>query len=204
MLRIILDSTSMMAVTAMAPIKAATSTATKPPILMLPTPMPPPNNSKTRATPRPEPLLTPSIEGSASGLRNTACMSNPHTDNAPPAKRAVSDCGKRDSSMIKRQLALATSPPLSILKTEDTGILTAPLKRLSSNKAMVPIPAKRNMIASLFKAPSLLYFQCLKNFCHLLQRCDACRHQRQTKHIFDESHLVKQSLNSCGIAIHKK
>ena len=33
----------------------------------------------------------PSIEGSASGLRNTACNINPHTDNAQPAKRAVKE-----------------------------------------------------------------------------------------------------------------
>ena len=105
LLRITSESRYMISVTVKAPINAATSTATKPPIAKLPTANPPPHSSMTRATPNPAPLLMPRIEGSASGLRNTACSINPHTDNAQPAKRAVKACGNRDCKIINCQLA---------------------------------------------------------------------------------------------------
>ena len=55
--------------TDIAPMKAATITATKPVKLTEPADMLPPRNSMTKATPKPAPLLMPKMLGPANGLR---------------------------------------------------------------------------------------------------------------------------------------
>ena len=63
------EKKKMSAMTAIAPMKAAISTAAKPLTCKEPMESPPPNNSMTKATPSPAPLLIPKTEGPASGLR---------------------------------------------------------------------------------------------------------------------------------------
>ena len=99
-LRTIVENTKMIAITAIAPTKAAMITATKPLTLTAPTDMLPPSNSMTSATPRPAPLEIPKIEGSANGLRKAVCNISPLTARAPPHSVAVTACGSRDSKMI--------------------------------------------------------------------------------------------------------
>lgn len=52
-----------------------------------------PVNKIVIATPRPAPLLMPSMDGSASGFLNKVCIKSPDTDKAAPAKSAVMACG---------------------------------------------------------------------------------------------------------------
>ena len=49
----------------------------------------------TKATPRLAPLLMPSREGSARGLRKRVCIRRPDTDRPMPASSAVMACGRR-------------------------------------------------------------------------------------------------------------
>lgn len=52
-----------------------------------------PVNKIVTATPRLEPLLTPSIEGSAKGFLKSVCIRSPATERAAPANKAVMACG---------------------------------------------------------------------------------------------------------------
>ena len=127
----------MSAMTAIAPMKAATRTATNPEMLTLPTERLPPNNSMTSATPNPAPLLIPKMLGPASGLRKAVCSSSPLTARAPPQSVAVMACGRRDSRMMNCHDALLLSLPIRMLTISGSGIFTEPTTRLSAKRMMV-------------------------------------------------------------------
>ena len=83
------EKRKMIAVTAMAPTKAAPTTAIKPvqeksAVLTLP-----PQSSMTRATPRLAPLLTPKTSGPARGLRKAVCSIRPLAASDAPQSVAV-------------------------------------------------------------------------------------------------------------------
>ncbi len=69
LLRTMLAKKRIRPITAMAPAKAAASTAMKPDSDTLPAVMLPPSSSMTNATPRLAPLLMPKTLGPARGLR---------------------------------------------------------------------------------------------------------------------------------------
>ena len=89
LLRTSVEKKKMMAITVIAPTKAAINTATKPERLTLPAEMLPPRSNMTSATPRPAPLLMPNTLGPAKGLRKAVCNISPLTAKAPPANVAV-------------------------------------------------------------------------------------------------------------------
>ena len=87
-----------------APSMAPSRMLTDPPSVVPNTvPMLPPNASITMATPRPEPVETPRIDGSARGLAKTVCNSSPLTASAAPASAAVVIMGSRVSVTITCQ-----------------------------------------------------------------------------------------------------
>ena len=53
-----------------------------------------------KAAPQAAPLEMPSVNGSASGLRNIACKVIPHSDNPPPAKKPIMVRGIRMENKI--------------------------------------------------------------------------------------------------------
>ena len=59
-----------------------------------------PVNNIVTATPRLEPLLTPSIEGSARGFLKRVCIRSPATERAAPANKAVTTWGSLYSKTI--------------------------------------------------------------------------------------------------------
>ncbi len=96
MLRSLELSARMRSSTAKAPTKAATVT---PKVdhsdnVLTDNPVAVPNRM-TSATPRLEPLLMPSRDGSAKGLRNSVCIKRPDTESPMPTNSAVIACGKR-------------------------------------------------------------------------------------------------------------
>ena len=89
LLRTNVEKKKITAITAMAPMKAAKRMAAKPLILAEPTERLPPNNSITKATPNPAPLLIPNTLGPANGLRKAVCNKSPLTAKAAPQSMAV-------------------------------------------------------------------------------------------------------------------
>ena len=89
------DIHRMSIITARAPTMAATLIAASPKYPNRESATPPmrPESSTTKATPSAEPLLMPSTEGPANGLRNTVCIWSPLTASPAPAMMAVSACG---------------------------------------------------------------------------------------------------------------
>ena len=77
--------------TAKAPMMAATDIAASPkyPRRLSATPPILPESNTTKATPKAEPLLIPSTDGPANGLRKTVCICKPLTANPAPATIAV-------------------------------------------------------------------------------------------------------------------
>ena len=132
-----------MAITVMAPTKAASRMAAKPVMLTEPTDSPPPRNSITNATPRPAPLFTPNTLGPANGLRKAVCSINPLTAKAAPQSVAVMACGNLDSRTMNCQDALLASLPIRILTTSAAGILTDPNSRLRAKSTMTTNPNPR-------------------------------------------------------------
>ena len=94
---------------------------------------PPPSNIII-ATPRLAPVDTPRIEGSARGLLNTVCNSNPHTASAAPPKMAVMIVGIRDSMMIISIIGLDAPLPDRIDIISLMGISTDPMSRLPTER----------------------------------------------------------------------
>lgn len=91
-----------------------------------------PANNIVIATPNPAPLLIPSIEGSARGFLNNVCIKSPATDNAAPAKSAVTACGSLYSKTIVDIVEFVSSPKNTLNKSAK-GIVTVPTNRLSKN-----------------------------------------------------------------------
>ena len=134
-------------ITAIAPTKAATRTAIKPERLTEPAEILPPNNSITRATPSPAPLLMPKTLGPASGLRKAVCSISPLTANAPPASRAVSACGSRDCRMMYCHDAFAVLSPKRIPTTSAAGMDTDPTRMLrAKSSTMVTVSSRQQMV----------------------------------------------------------
>ena len=100
-------------------------------------PDPIPSNKTTRATPKLAPALIPNIPESAKGLRNVVCNNNPDTAIAPPVKRAVIACGKRDSSTICIHALFCTVCPSNIFTTASIGIETEPKNRFAMNSKII-------------------------------------------------------------------
>ena len=146
----ILEKKKMTAITAIAPIKAATRMATNPEILTEPAEILPPKSSITSATPRPAPLLMPKMLGPARGLRKAVCSISPLTANAPPQSMAVMACGSRDSRMINRQEGFAVSSPNRMLNTSEAGILMDPITRLRMKSTMISTPNPMQYVVPLF------------------------------------------------------
>lgn len=69
LLRTKVERNKMSAVTAIAPTKAAVRMARKPETVKIEVETVPPNNSITKATPKPAPELIPNTSGPAKGLR---------------------------------------------------------------------------------------------------------------------------------------
>ena len=114
----------MSAITASAPIMAATDKATSPiyPKRLNATPPIAPDSNTTQATPRLAPELMPNTEGPASGLRNTVCICRPLTDSPAPATNAVNAWGTRDFQMIFCQITDSSVFPHNIFHTERRGM----------------------------------------------------------------------------------
>ena len=147
--RTMVEKKKMIAITAIAPMKAATRIATNPEILTEPAEMLPPSNNMTRATPRPAPLLIPKILGPARGLRKAVCSISPLTASALPQSIAVIACGRRDSSTIYRQEALLVSSPRRILNTSPAGILIDPITRFRIKSTITSAPNPRQYLRPL-------------------------------------------------------
>ena len=81
--------------TNVAPTKAARVTPRLDHIPIVESAEPPkiPVSNMVIATPKPAPLLIPSIEGSASGFLNRVCIKRPEMESAAPANMAVTACG---------------------------------------------------------------------------------------------------------------
>ena len=139
-----------MAITVMAPTKAASRMAAKPVMLTEPTESPPPKKSITNATPSPAPLFTPNTLGPASGLRKAVCSISPLTAKAAPHRVAVMAWGSRDSRMMNCHEALAVSSPKSMLTTSPAGIDTDPSNRLSANRIATTNPKPKQYAVPLF------------------------------------------------------
>ena len=127
--RMMVEKRKMIAVTAMAPTKAAPTTAIKPvqeksAVLTLP-----PQSSMTRATPRLAPLLMPKTSGPARGLRKAVCSIRPLAASDAPQSVAVRAWGRRVSRTIYCQLNFALVSPRRIRATSWQGILTGPMRR---------------------------------------------------------------------------
>ena len=108
----------------------------------------PPVISITIATPTLAPLVIPSIDGPARGLRKVVCNSRPETARLAPQSVAVMVWGTRDSITMYRQLSFATSPPVSAFHTSMAGMETEPMSRLriirnESTTRLTPTPSLR-------------------------------------------------------------
>ena len=123
------------AITAMAPAKAAASIATLPVTPSVPKVTLPPARSITSATPSPAPPLIPNTSGPASGLRKTVCIISPAVARQAPLSMAVTIWGRRDSRIMNLQLSLTTaSSPTSICHTAEQGIDTLPVISPAMNR----------------------------------------------------------------------
>ena len=117
----------------MAPIKALAMTDRNPDKAKVPAVMLPPPVSIIKATPRLEPELIPKMDESARGLLKTVCSIRPEAERAAPQSRAVMLCGKRDSQMIKFQLAFSEVSLDKIRSTSLKGISTEPNIKLAKS-----------------------------------------------------------------------
>ena len=117
----------MMSITAIAPISAANVIESVP---AMPAAAPP---MMARATPRDAPLEMPKIEGPASGLRKSVCMSQPLSASAMPPVSAVIALGKRDSKMITLIFS-SDCTPTKLFTTSIVAMLTDPrsISRINS------------------------------------------------------------------------
>ena len=129
-------NSSSTAMTAPAPMKAAASTATKPVSDTVPSVMPPPKASITKAAPRLAPLLIPNIEGPARGLRNAVWSNSPLTASELPHSTAVIACGRRVCNMMYSHDAWAQSLPKRMATTSVNGMSTEPIMRFRRNIGM--------------------------------------------------------------------
>ena len=122
-----------------APIVAATTTS-KLPVkeVWLASAIPPgPRTNKAIATPKLAPLLTPKTNGSAQGLRNTVCIIRPAAANDAPANVAVAVRGNRNSKTIAECSVPASSDPIKLFITSNSGMLTDP-KHIPAMNATAP------------------------------------------------------------------
>ena len=109
---------------AAAPMPAAIGTA------MTVAPMP---NESTITAPRAPPAEVPMMPGSASGLRNIACMSAPAVANAVPTASAIATLGMRTVSTIACSAGLTFAPSAIPMETRmavrafGNGILNGPI-----------------------------------------------------------------------------
>ena len=106
----------------------------------------PPSNSMTSATPKPAPLLMPKMLGPASGLRKAVCSMSPLTASAPPAKSAVTACGRRDSSTMYCHEGFTSSAPSRMANTSPTGIATEPTTMFSRKSSTMSMPSHSGVI----------------------------------------------------------
>ena len=150
------EKRKMRAMTAMAPTKAAASTAMKPLTLTEPTLTEPPRPSMTRATPTPAPLLMPKMLGPARGFLNAVWSMRPLTASEPPQSTAVRACGSRLSMMMNCQEGRAASWPVTMLTTSVSGIDTDPTARLTANSNSVSTVSRQQRTMLRF-TPSVSY-----------------------------------------------
>lgn len=83
----------------------------------------------TIATPRLEPVETPSIDGPASGLSKVVCNNNPAIARAAPARAAVQAIGSRVSRIIISHVWRLASLPINMFIVSVNGIFTDPMSR---------------------------------------------------------------------------
>ena len=107
---------------------------------------PPPATSTTMATPNEAPLVVPSTNGSASGLRNTVCMCTPQRPSAPPASRAAIIRGRRAVRTTASAPRSAWSGSTSARHTAAGDRLTDP--RNSAPSAAIPRATTSTPIAT--------------------------------------------------------
>ena len=150
LLRTTVEKKKMIAMTTIAPKKAANRMAAKPLKFTLPTDKPPPRKSMTRATPKPAPLLIPKMLGPASGLRKAVCSMSPLTANAAPQSVAVIAWGNRDWRMINCHDAFELSSPKRMFITSGTGIATEPRNRLRMKSTTISPPKAIQYATPLF------------------------------------------------------
>ena len=111
--------------------------------------MPPPSII-TIATPRLAPESIPNIDGPANGLLNEVWSSRPAQARAAPQSSAVIACGRRDSSMMNRQLSRSASPPNSMLNACSMGMCIEPKSRFARNKMAVVMLSIMVYLSPLF------------------------------------------------------
>ena len=140
LLRTSVEKKKMTAITAMAPMKAASRMAAKPLTLTEPMERPPPRKSMTRATPRPAPLLMPKMLGPARGLRKAVCSIRPLTASEAPQKTAVMACGRRDCRTMNCQELFSEVSPIKIRNTSLAGIETDPSNKFSTKSSRISAP----------------------------------------------------------------
>ena len=95
-------------------------------------PSSPPSKSITTATPKLEPDETPNIDGSASGLLKSVCISKPAMASAAPDSAAVATRGNLDCVMISSHTSLSLPVPDMIFHTSCRGMSTAPIVRFAA------------------------------------------------------------------------
>ena len=138
LLRTRVDISNRIPMMMIAPTKAAMITAMIPPNWMsAPNTVVctvPPSSSITIPTPSDAPLVIPSIDGPASGLRKVVCNIRPLAASEAPQSSAVTALGSRDSMIMYCHEAFDTSFPTRAFTTSPAGMLTVPINRLSRKR----------------------------------------------------------------------
>lgn len=109
-------------------------------------PIEPPSASITIATPRLDPVETPSIDGPARGLSKVVCNNSPATDRAAPASVAVQAIGKRVSRIIISHVLRVASLPIKMLSASLNGMFTLPIIRHAGNRIKSNVDKIHNAI----------------------------------------------------------
>jgi hypothetical protein len=90
----------------------------------------------------------PSTDGPAKGFRNKVCMRRPLAANPAPASAAVIALGSRNNHRMFAHEARSGCPPVRIVNTLLTGMLTDPSDKSKKN-ALIRNNPKRAYVAKL-------------------------------------------------------
>ena len=106
--------------------------------------MAPPNTIATSATPKLEPAEIPIIDGPASGLLKIVCIISPATASDAPARNAVANAGKRDSTTMKWFMSSPDTVANNVRNTSPGAMATLPHSNPAGN--IIAIAMARNTI----------------------------------------------------------